>query len=136
MATCADILGAKLSDNAAEDSVSMLPALKGTAKAPLREAVVHHSSKGMFSIRTGKWKLIFGCGHGGSFRPYERGDEPAMQLYDLDADISEEDNRYPAEPAVVEELTKILEGYVAEGRSTPGARQQNDVPVDIYRLMD
>ena len=32
MATCADLLGVKLPDTAGEDSVSMLPALLGTAK--------------------------------------------------------------------------------------------------------
>jgi hypothetical protein len=28
---------------------------------------------------------------------------------------------------VVDELTKLMERYVAEGRSTPGAKQANDV---------
>ena len=57
MATCAEILGAKLPDNAGEDSVSILPALLGTATEPLHEAVVHHSINGTFAIRQGHWKL-------------------------------------------------------------------------------
>ena len=38
-------------DDTAEDSVSILPALLGKAKAPLREAIVHHSVNGSFAIR-------------------------------------------------------------------------------------
>ena len=56
-ATCADILGARVPDTAAEDSVSLLPALLGTATGPLREAIVHHSINGSFAIRQGPWKL-------------------------------------------------------------------------------
>ena len=65
LATCADILGAKLPANAGEDSVSILPALEGKATAPLREATVHHSANGSFSIRQGKWKLELCPGSGG-----------------------------------------------------------------------
>ena len=65
MATCAEILGAKLPDNAGEDSVSILPALLGTDKAPLHEAVVHHSINGSFAIRQGKWKLELCADSGG-----------------------------------------------------------------------
>ena len=57
MATCADILGTKLPDNAGEDSVSILPALLGKDQAPLHDAVVHHSIRGSFAIRQGHWKL-------------------------------------------------------------------------------
>jgi len=34
---------------------------------------------------------------------------------------------------VVKDLTALLERYVAEGRSTPGAPQKNTVPVDIRK---
>ena len=59
MATCAEIVGAKLADNAGEDSVSILPDLLGTAKSPVREATIHQSPKGDLAIRQGFWKLIF-----------------------------------------------------------------------------
>jgi arylsulfatase A-like enzyme len=58
MATAAAITGFRLPRSAAEDSFNLLPAMKGEAKAPIREAVVHHSSLGMFAIREGNWKLI------------------------------------------------------------------------------
>ncbi len=51
IATCADILGAKLPDNAGEDSVSILPALLGTTTAPLREAIVHQPPARQLAIR-------------------------------------------------------------------------------------
>jgi len=50
MATCAQITGAAIPPNAGEDSVSILPALKGQAAKPLREATVHHSIEGKFAI--------------------------------------------------------------------------------------
>ena len=36
-------------------------------------------------------------------------------------------------PEIVERLTKLLEKYVADGRSTPGAPQSNTGEVDIFR---
>ena len=56
-----------------------------------------------------------------------------MQLYDLQADIGEQHNLESQEPEVVARLTKVLEQYVAEGRSTPGAPQQNAVPIEIHK---
>lgn len=62
LATCADIAGAALPQNAAEDSVSILPDLLGTAKGPVREATVHQSAGGDLAIRKGPWKLVFLAG--------------------------------------------------------------------------
>ena len=42
MATAAEIAGYELPADAAQDSVSILPALLGTDSGPLREATVHH----------------------------------------------------------------------------------------------
>lgn len=137
MATCAEILGEKLPDNAGEDSVSILPALRGTAGAPLREAIVHHSIHGNFSIRQGTWKLELCPGSGGWSTPKpgtaaEKG-LPKVQLYDLATDIGETKNVQGEHPEIVEKLTKLLEKYVAEGRSTPGTPQKNAVDVDIWK---
>jgi len=136
-ATCADILGAKLPDNAAEDSVSFFPALEGRDKGPLREAVVHHSVNGSFAIRQKNWKLEL-CPDSGGWsapRPGSKaaGDLPAVQLYDLANDIGEQKNVQAQHPELVERLTKLLEKYVADGRSTPGTAQSNTSPVAIYQ---
>ena len=133
MATCAEILGAKLPDNAGEDSLSILPALLGKDPAPLRETVVHHSINGRFAIRQGPWKLEFCPGSGGWGKPGDADAStqglPAVQLYDLTSDIGETKNLQSAHPEIVAKLTSLLESQVANGRSTPGAKQPNDVKV-------
>jgi arylsulfatase A-like enzyme len=138
MATCAEIIGAKLPENAGEDSVSLLPILLGKTDRPPREALVHHSIEGKFSIRQGRWKLELCPGSGGWGLPKDpqalKEGLPAVQLYDMAQDIGEQRNLQAEHPEVVKELTVLLEKYVANGRSTPGAPQKNDVSVDIWKL--
>jgi arylsulfatase A-like enzyme len=64
-ATCAEVVGAKIAEDAAEDSVSIVPALLGKTEKPIHEAVVHHSINGSFAIREGHWKLCLCPGSGG-----------------------------------------------------------------------
>jgi arylsulfatase A-like enzyme len=131
MATCAGIVGTKLPDSAGEDSFNLLPVLLGTAKGSVREAVVHHSIKGNFAIRQGKWKLELCKGSGG----WTKGgitDEPG-QLFDMSKDVGEQVNEYNQHPEIVAQLTRLLEKYVADGRSTPGPSLKNDVEVDIWK---
>ena len=136
-ATCADILDAKLPDNAAEDSISLLPALEGRDKHPLRETVVHHSVNGSFAIRQENWKLEL-CPDSGGWSAPRPGSKtayylPPVQLYHLANDVGEQNNVQAQHPEVVDRLTKLLEKYVADGRSTPGSAQSNTGPVAIYR---
>jgi len=136
MATCADALGVKLPDNAAEDSVSLLPALKGNTDKPLRDTVVHHSITGAFAIRQGNWKLCLAPGSAGWSDPRpgkEAPDAPRIQLFDMSDDIGERNNVQAQHPDVVATLTKELEKIVADGRSTPGVPQSNTVPPDIMK---
>ena len=135
-ATCADILGARLPDTAAEDSVSLLPALLGTATGPLREAIVHHSINGSFAIRQGPWKLALCPDSGGWSAPQPGRDEvkglPEVQLYDFSVDRAERNNVQAEHPEIVNRLTRLLNKYVAEGRSTPGIpRPNNGIQVEI-----
>ena len=131
MATSAEIVGAKLPDNAGEDSVSILPVLLGTATGPVREAVVHHSICGNFAIRQGQWKLDL-CKGSGGWSIGGNVEEPA-QLYDMSKDVGERKNEYNEHPEIVSRLTKLLEQYVANGRSTPGPAAKNDAPVDLWK---
>jgi arylsulfatase A-like enzyme len=137
MATCADLTGAQMPAGAGEDSVSMLPALIGTATAPLREAVVHHSIDGRFAIRQSRWKLELCPGSGGWAKPRDDAARtqglPEVQLYDMATDAGEQRNQQAEQPEVVKTLTTLLERYVAEGRSTPGPAQRNDVAVDPWK---
>jgi arylsulfatase A len=137
MATCAELIGAELPDSAGEDSTSMLPALRGQLDQPLREATVHHSASGFFAIRQGKWKLCL-CPHSGGWsdpRPNAKGNDalPGVQLYDLAADIGEEHNVSGEHPEVVDRLFALMQRYLADGRSTPGAPQQNAVAIDLWK---
>ncbi len=132
MATIADIVGYQLPDDAAEDSVSNLPVwVADSYNKPLREATVHHSVNGSFSLRKGKWKLEMCPGSGGWSDP-KPGEEPerapAIQLYDLEADISEKVNVYDKYPEVVEKMKTLLIKYIKEGRSTTGKPQENTGP--------
>ena len=133
MATCADILDAKFPDNAGEDSVSILPALLGKEIPVSREAVVHHSINGKFAVRQGNWKLELCPGSGGWGKPGDADAKkqglPDVQLYDLSNDIAETKNVQAEHPDVVARMTKILEQQIASGRSTPGAKQNNDANI-------
>jgi arylsulfatase A-like enzyme len=136
-ATCAEVVGAKIAEDAAEDSVSIVPALLGKTEKPIHEAVVHHSINGSFAIREGHWKLCLCPGSGGWSAPRPGKDdtskEPLVQLFDLKADVGEKINVQDKQVEVVQRLTKLLEKYVADGRSTPGKAQKNTVDVDIWK---
>lgn len=122
MATAAAVMDVKLPADAGEDSFNLLPALMGTARGPIREAIVHHSMDGMFSIRQGEWKLVQGRGSGGFTQPKREAVEPggpAGQLYNLKRDPAEAQNLYAKQPDVVTRLTTLLERYKREGRSRP-----------------
>ena len=120
MSTVAAVVGTKLPSNAGEDSYNLLPALLGTHHRPIRDAIVHHSSLGMFGIRQGHWKLELGLGSGG-FSPPQREEPapggPAGQLYDHSKDPAERYNLYQTYPDVVERLSRLLEKYQSQGYS-------------------
>jgi arylsulfatase A-like enzyme len=132
MATCAELTGATLPDNAGEDSVSFAPALKGESMVSTRKGVVHHSVGGLFAYREGKWKIMLTSGSGGWTNEKMKDDSPA-QLYDMDADPGEQNNLYKTHPEVFKRLIAQLESDVARGRSTAGIDQKNDVEVDFLK---
>ena len=106
----------------------------------IRPATIHHSASGKFAIRQGQWVLILaksGDDNGAKGEPAwfkaERGYRPhseAGELFHLSEDLSEARNSYAEHPDKVRELTALLERYVAEGRSTPGPKQANDVTIN------
>ena len=137
MATCADITGVEIPDNAGEDSYSILPVLRNEDAKSAYKVVVHHSIQGKFSIRKGKWKLEFCPGSGGWSGPKDafakKNGMPEIQLYNMELDVEEQNNVYDKHPEIVKELTAELQKVVEKGRSTEGEQQQNDVPVDIFK---
>lgn len=126
LATFAEILGAELPDNAAEDSFSLVSLLKG-ADEPVRNTSVSCSIKGTPSFRKDNWKYIAAPGSGG----WGNGGDQSqpLQLYNLAKDISESKNLAAAQPERVSELQALFESVITKGRSTPGAPQKNDIKV-------
>ena len=136
MATCAEIVGDTLPDSAGEDSVSMMPLFRNP-QTKIREQLVYHSIDGKFAIRDGHWKLVLCPGSGGwTKNDAEAAEEglPLVQLYDLQADPGERQNLQAEHPDTVREMVARLKQCVSDGRSTPGALQQNDAEVDIWKL--
>ena len=129
MATFAEVLGTQLPANVAEDSVSLLPLLKG-GDQPVRENAVSASINGVPAVRSGSWKYIPAPGSGG----WGKGGDQSqpVQLYNLADDLGETKNLAAAMPEKVTEMKALLEKLITEGRSTPGAAQKNDVEVKRY----
>jgi arylsulfatase A-like enzyme len=122
MATCADLLGVHLSGDAGEDSVSILPLLKGDDRAPVRSFAVHHSCSGQFAIRKDEWVFIDAPTGDDNHEPQwfrdERGYAPhdfPGELYNLEEDIAERRNLYGAFPNVVRELSELLAQVKRDG---------------------
>ncbi len=139
MATCADILGVTLPDDAGEDSVSILPLLRGE-EAAVREHAVHHSGNGKFAVRKENWKLLLCAASGMLGGNVPTNDEvalemgmPSIQLYHMEEDPGERHNLHAERPDKVRELAELLAKLVNDGRSTPGIPQRNDVTVDIWK---
>jgi arylsulfatase A-like enzyme len=126
IATLAEILGAKLPDDAGEDSFSLLPLLKGGDK-PVREHAVSCASSGVPGLRRGSWKLIL---------EWDPKAKTGVQLYNLDDDIGEKTNLAAGKPELVAEMRALMERLVTDGRSTAGAKQKNDVEVFRYPVAE
>ncbi len=87
--TATEIAGAKITDDDAPDSFSLLPLLSGKDLASPRPPVIHHSVGGMFAIRDGDWKLVLGNGSGGRQAPKGKPFNKPYQLFNLAIDIGE-----------------------------------------------
>ena len=139
LATCAELLGKALPATVGEDSESILPLFSGSPVNFARTGIVHHSVSGHFAYRQGKWKLLLAKGSGGWSSPTEnmmskKPNAPQGQLYDLENDPGEKDNLYEKSPEVVESLMAELKEIVANGRSSAGPKQSNDIPLDKIKL--
>ena len=116
MATFADLVGAKLPEDAGEDSFSMLEALRG-GRSEARKSTVYKNGE---VIRKGRWKLITHLGSGGFSEPRREQTKPGGpqgQLFDMEWDLGETRNLWREQPEVVKELTEELERVKKAGRS-------------------
>ena len=128
-ATLSEITGVALPSKAGEDSVSILPALKGEDIISTRAGIIHHSITGHFAYRLGKWKLLLAKGSGGWSSPREKEalDVPKGQLYNMENDFGETENLYLKRPKIIKKLLKQLKLDIETGRSTKGKFSENDV---------
>ena len=117
LATLAGMLETELVDTAGEDSVSLYPVLRDPTAAFEHPPIIHHSSRGRFAIRKGKWKLVME-----SKRVKQR------ELYDLESDPRETKNVAAQHPDIVSRLTKRISEIAQLGRTTSGRAQRNDTP--------
>ena len=132
MTTLAEISGAELPADAAEDGYNMLPVLLGKAgDKPVRQYMLQQTNRLEMSIRDGDWKYLDHKGSGGN--NYDREGEWGMsiykikdtdpeapgQLYNLETDPGETINLYSEHPEIVNKLKAKLEEFKASGRSAP-----------------
>ena len=129
MATCAALVGADLPDDAAEDSVNILPVLLGRKRdGAVRRYTLQQTLSLALSIRRGPWKYLDHRGSGGNrysragLKQYALPDtapDAPGQLYNLDSDPGERTNLYFKHPEIVKELKGRIEEYRSSGRSAP-----------------
>ncbi len=137
LATAAEIVGAEVAEDAAEDSMSFLPVLLGTDKEPIRQSIVSQSIGGQFAVRDGDWKLCLCPGSGGWSNPrpgrVDLSKYPAIQLFDLSKDPGEQNNVQGDHPDRVEKMKSILKTIIDDGRSTPGPKLKNDAAIVMIK---
>ncbi|MFT4566380.1 MAG: arylsulfatase A [Saprospiraceae bacterium] len=127
-ATCADIVdGDQLPLGVSEDGFSFLNSLLESENSEVRRNLVSHSVNGEFAYRNGPWKLVFKLP--GKNLTESRGLPAIVELYNLDEDIAEEDNRAKTDPDKVKHLTDEMRSLVQRGTSRKGQSQSNDVKV-------
>ena len=134
-ATLAGMLGEEPEPGVAIDSVSLLPLLSGEA-ATRGTPVVHHSYSGIFALRDGDWKLVFGYGHGGDESSLYTPSESVMpfsqpwQLFDMEQDPRESKNVAGDHPEVVAQM----EATLAQIRAAEEGRLSDDATLKSLRL--
>lgn len=87
LASICELVGIQEESIQAEDSYSFLPLMTGGIVD--RPPIVHHSVAGMFSLRKGTYKMIFGNGSGGRQQPRGELWGKPYQLFDLKVDPTE-----------------------------------------------
>lgn len=119
LATFADLMDVKLTDNAGEDSQSFASVLINSKSTYKRLPLINRSDavkKPRYAITEENWKLILPS--------IAQGEQ--IELYNLDKDPSEETNVATKHPKLVKELTSKINKIIASGRTTKGAYQKND----------
>ncbi|MEQ6120691.1 arylsulfatase [Reichenbachiella sp. MALMAid0571] len=131
MATVADVTNFELNDQTAEDSFSLYSLLQNNNSELPERPVVNAASSGSLALRENQWKLEMCAGSGGwlshpTNKEAEEAGLPKYQLYNLNADPTEQYNLIESNEKRVAEMTSRLKDYVKNGRTTSGAFQKNN----------
>lgn len=106
--TIVEATGGVKPEGSAEDSYSFFSIITGEKEHINRPPIIHHSGgKGMFALRKGNWKMIFGNGSGARTKPVGTPFKKPYQLYNLENDITESNN-------LIDKETKVAENLEAE----------------------
>ncbi|MEA3480100.1 MAG: arylsulfatase [Bacteroidota bacterium] len=125
MATLAQITGIELPENAAPDSYSFLPVLKGEKyNTPLREATIHNTYASVWGIRMGDWLYIDSPSGGHrempesfkSLRGYTDFSTDGL-LFNMNDDPEQRVNLYEKYPDRIKEMDMLLQQYRKSGSS-------------------
>lgn len=117
MATFAELVGAELTDDAGEDSVSFAKVLTDSSYSGERLPLITHANMddgNRFAITEGDWKLIL-----------PQGKRPA-ELYHLGKDRAETNNVAVEHPEMLQSMTEKITDIITNGRTTVGKGQAND----------
>ena len=115
--TFAKLAGTAIPTDRVIDGKDIWPTLTGKAGTP-HKAFFYHRGNSLNAVRSGKWKL-----HANNGKP--------TQLYDLENDIGEKENRLKAQPKVVQRLTASMKEFAQEiaENSRPAAFVKNPKPL-------
>ncbi|UCG60217.1 MAG: sulfatase-like hydrolase/transferase [Phycisphaerales bacterium] len=89
--------GGKLPADRIYDGKNMLPTLRGRMREPLHDALFWYDGAEQWAVRVGRWKLLSRKG--------------SLELYDLDADISEKHNVATDKPQVAKRLKDLHDDW-------------------------
>ena len=124
MRTCAEIVDYPLPDNAAEDSISMMPLFEGKFTDASRTQHISLSPDNRVTFRDKNWKLIVSAYT--RVDPIRPNAPLVCELYDLDTDPGEKTDLAAEKQELVATLIGQLQETFDRGRSTSGAPQKND----------
>ena len=133
----ANIAGLEIPSDRVIDGRDILPALIGEAESP-HDAFFYYQKDKLRAVRSGKWKLHLGRENTRDKKGkiYKRGkgsSSPITALYDLEADMSEQNNILEAHPDIVELLhayAKVFEEELAKN-TRPTGITENLEPLTI-----
>ena len=112
LASFADLLGVPIADNESVDSRNYLQVLLGKDKIGARYIIEHARN---LALRMGDWKYI----QPPAQNKNNRKKASAAQLYNLRDDPGEKHNLIASKPEIAEEMHKILNNFIRDGRMRP-----------------